>query len=1749
MRFPDSFRLLISLLVCFISLSALAQHVPDPGTFIDPHDTLRQQVDEERRRLVDPQTGVIPYERLDQARQQILNGKSQQNASATQSGIPGITWQERGPNNFADVRSVLVDPNDAAKKKVWVGTASGGVWYTNDITNSTPVWSPVSENWESQLVTALAADPSNAQIMYAGTGELSYTTGRGIWKTTNGGTTWTRLSSTIPSGSYPSIGRGFEYIQRIVVNGSGQVFVASRYGVLKSADGGVSWQNVLAPNQGIGFGTSTGNYGNDAVYDLEVASDGVVFVSFAPGRVFKSTNAAATSWAEITPVGVTGDRTEIAVAQSTSGSGQVLYAVSRFYNNTVYSQDIKWFKKSTDAGITWTDVVIPLIGSDHFTRGNGYRYMSLTAHPTNANIIFAGGLGLFRSVNGGATWTAITEASTANPLTYQIALQVVPGTDGMVNAALQGIYWLADAASDAVASPTAVARTNGLRTGAVYSIAMKNSPGSNYFLANVQPTGVVTMNSPGIGKINSSIWGTSSTNNVHIDTNESNIQVFMGATAVNVFDGASYQTIYSTNYVAPIPSDYDSQSNTLYIYEYSTTAPVIRRTAGIGSGTLTTTVISLTAIGDQLTYLKLSADQATLFAGGYNGKLYKITGLNQPTPTFTRIDNGAFGQVAFSSIDVGATDNELLVTFSNYGSQSVWYTADGGALWMAKDQLNYGLPDIPVWTGMFNPQNRQQVLLGTDLGLWTTSNITAPNPGWTVSDGGLPLLRVNQLRYRAADGKVAATTVGRGIWTTDAFAIPYTLPTVTLTGIDNKTLCAGSTMTVSFSTSGTFDLSNRFEVWISDASGSFSSQRRIGTGTSNPIAVTLPSSIDVLPYGTNYLVKVVALSPEVESAVSEPLAIGNLSNAYTLNRLGYTGNTQVCVGGSATLSFQGSTNSGFTTAIDRYQWTRDGVPISGATSQSYVVTQSGVYSGSLVQAGCKQAATTHFFNVSNSIFPQLSYPSAETPQCTGQTITLTASYPGDNATYQWYKNDVLIDGVTGSTFPATQSGRYSVQVKDANCSASTSSVTYEFGTAIGATIRFDRAADTLICANYANYYSSAYMYIENNSKFSALQWYKNGTLISGATNGYYYASEPGTYHVVARQGNCQTTTNTLIRKATSQLPVTITYNGATSLCIGDSRYLRTQAMSNVSYQWQKDGVDIAGETSSVYSVSAGGVYTVRVSAGGNACSGSSDSRLFSFGNTIVPKIVADRTSVTSCGNLYISTYERANDYSNEPVGFSYQWQRDGVDIAGQTLSSTYANSTGLYRLRMTKGTCSGVSKTEYYSHPSPPKPVIDYAPSQKCINNAVKLTASSGSYGTTIWKRDGIVVSTTSRNEYSATQTGRYTFSYTNSNCTSPESDPVDVKIGEPTAATIAGDAVIGAGQTTYLPIVFSGPAPWSVTLSNGQSATGVTQNPYLMPVAPGATTTYTIGKVANACATGTSSGSAVVTVGSGSADVSLDMIVSSRTPRVGQMVSYSLILTNAGPEVANGVQVQSMLPQGVSFLSSESPAITSGSGVVNVAVGALPVGIPTTFVFQTIISIPGVMLTNAQIIGSQTPDPDSQPNSGIGAGQDDEAQVDLRTTEEGPIMTSANPNPAVLPRVISNQPAASSSSVELSLQMNLNKLLVSVAQQEVVTATLTVRNRSAITATGVVVRVQLPNGAAQVTPGWQVVDTQTIDGFLSSIPAGGSATLQLFWRPSADGDLKAQVFDVAEPATGFIPGNGYSQGEKDEAQARVRSK
>src|SRR5215217_258758 len=121
--------------------------------------------------------------------------------SASTSGALG-TWQSLGPGNVGGrTRSLLIDPTDP--NVMYAGAVAGGIWKT---TNGGSSWLPLNDFLANIAVTCLAFDPSNSSTIYAGTGEgflnADGVRGAGIFKTTDAGAHWTRLAATVSNTNF-----------------------------------------------------------------------------------------------------------------------------------------------------------------------------------------------------------------------------------------------------------------------------------------------------------------------------------------------------------------------------------------------------------------------------------------------------------------------------------------------------------------------------------------------------------------------------------------------------------------------------------------------------------------------------------------------------------------------------------------------------------------------------------------------------------------------------------------------------------------------------------------------------------------------------------------------------------------------------------------------------------------------------------------------------------------------------------------------------------------------------------------------------------------------------------------------------------------------------------------------------------------------------------------------------------------------------------------------------------------------------------------------------------------------------------------------------------------------------------------------------------------------------------------------------------------------------------------------------------
>ena len=281
-------------------------------------------------------------------------------------------------------------------------------------------------------------------------------------------------------------------------------------------------------------------------------------------------------------------------------------------------------------------------------------------------------------------------------------------------------------------------------------------------------------------------------------------------------------------------------------------------------------------------------------------------------------------------------------------------------------------------------------------------------------------------------------------------------------------------------------------------------------------------------------------------------------------------------------------------------------------------------------------------------------------------------------------------------------------------------------------------------------------------------------------------------------------------------------------------------------------------------------------------------------------------------------------------------------------------------------------------------------------------------------------------------------------------------------------------------------------------------------------------------------------------ADVSLTMDIDRRVPDQNTPVTISLFIHNNGPGPARSVVVRNRLPDNLAFVSATDLS-ASGTILTSAALDILPGATQTlTFVAQPATS--GMYQNAAEIASATTIDPDSQPNSGTGDGQDDAVQLDFRTRQDSSaVFSSPNPNQTPLPGVSSSQPAPDPVKADVSVSLSVDKRTPLVG--DIITYTLLVANQGGVSATGLSVTAYLPDGQVFIAGDDFTLSGGNLVGNVSNIAAGSSVLLR--FRASATaaglGICTAQLTAAGTPDPDSVPGNGTTNGEDDTAQVDIR--
>jgi len=1354
--------LLISLLLCntFYTFSQKNETVPDKHDVYkmmlakQPYYNLltgsadeqpklsdwQKRVEFERLKTLDPATGEIPADAMDKARESVEKSLQKAKAERKAAGIPNVKWKELGPTNVGGrTRGIMFDPNDPTRSKVWSGGVSGGLWYNDNIRDANSGWNKVDDFLENLSISCLAYDPANLKVFYAGSGEIAggVVSGTGsIWKTEDAGKTWRKLPNK-PSNS--------SYTYRILVNKAGDVFVATGAGIQLSTDGGNNWTTVLSTSP-------------SGATDLEMASDQIIYASTSGSKIFRSIDAAGKKWIDITPSdSKIGERTELGLALSTKGEQQIVYAYSV----------LNWFKKSSDGGKTWIDIAIPKDGDGaHFVGDQGWYDLAITVHPTNPDIVYANGTGINKTIDGGKTWDAfgywfIHPDHHGIVFNDKNANEVLFNCDG-------GVFYSADGGKNMVDRPKIEVRNKGYNVTQFYSLAIRNIQNDQAIIGGTQDNGTWKNNSDTAE--NGLEVGGGDGGYAFIDQDDPDLVI--GSYQNGQFysmdrNGKNYRSLITSNEGSFInPAEFNSTTNVLFANYNSNTK--IRRIKVTPTSSFNDFLELDNNLGAAPSALKIS-DNNVLHVGTYGGKVFKISNVDNAVGITKEIGAKRMPTGYINCIEIGADENELLVVYSGYGLSSVWYTNDGGKSWANKDSTNHGLPNIPVKWAVFNPNNRRQVMLATDIGVWSTDDITASNPAWEVSNSGLANVRCDMIKCRASDGFVAVGTHGRGLFTSFAFASKTTTSKLSVDMLPEKRkVCGGEKFSIPFIATN-LAANEDYNVYLSDDKGNFSTEQLIGKGTQSPIVCTIPTlatNIADLASSTNFRVKIVANKSGLISEASENITI-------TVPKSQILGTVNNICSGFSTVIKSAEVKSSFT-----YQWKRSGVLMPNDTTDKLTVNQAGLYTLDIADNGCLASSNSININVGSLDNPSITVPQTNT--CEGLKIDATSAEKPDYS-IQWLKDGAIIPGATKRDLEIKTSGKYTLSYQQGTCKSTSGSVLMTFGNNIPVNIVSAYKPDEFYCKDATR----PIYFNQSVTKEMSFQWQKDGKDIPNATNYSVNVTQNGEYALRLTLGKCVATSLPIKMNFIDTLKLSISSEfNITKMCKGGKVTLVSsyQPLNNTSYTWKRNGVIVGSSTAYKFDVKEPGDYSVGIEQGSCKLVSPTIKILIDTTTSLSLKLRSSWAKEACLGQP--SNYIELAKSNYYPADVKYTWKKDGKPINNTNNWYYLASETGNYTVTAQKDGCTGTSEPYNYKVSTIlSSPILTIqnnttsVPVEKaitfCEGQLVQLSSRfdlSYSYatflGTYQWQKDGINIPNATNDSYQISEPGNYNLMIKSGSCT-----------------------------------------------------------------------------------------------------------------------------------------------------------------------------------------------------------------------------------------------------------------------------------------------------------------------------------------------------------------------------------------------
>jgi hypothetical protein len=678
------------------------------------------------------------------------------------------------PTNGGNGRINAVRIHPTNSNILFACAPAGGLWKS---VNGGDTWACISENIATLGCSDIGFSPTDPNTMYlaTGDGEWSDSYSTGVYKSTDGGLTWVATGLQFTTGQKVVLSR------LLVHPNNGTILTTGSNGIHRSTDGGATW-------------TLVSNFDTRAM-EFNVSNPSIVYATrYDPiGSCFlRSTNGGET-WTSISNGLPTSGIIRAAIGVTLADANYVYLMISDNQNYRLMG-----IYRSTDSGLTFTNrgpntpfntMGWDVTGSD--SGGQGLYDIAIAVSPIDKNLLFTGGVNIWKSSNGGATFTIAAHWSGDNNTPYVHAdihhlgyngSELWVGCDGGVfKTNNQGSSWSNKSSNLSIAQ--------------MYGFG-QSATNPDLIVSGHQDNGTNLMVSPTQW---SQVLGADGMQCFIDRTNDNNIfaSVYFGRTYRSTDRGATFSrlgSIWSNNWVTPWIQD-PVNANTLYAGSFDVLKYTGNDWMPISNFSTAGTISALDVAQSNNQIIVAATGTYAVSRRTYTPHVYKT---NNGGTTWTEITGSNFPtNASIIGLHIDANNsNRIYIGFASYTSNSVYVSDNGGTTWT---NFSAGLPQIPANCFVTTLGNGNgEVFVGTDVGVYHRTNSMS---SWESFNHNLPGAPVSQIKIFYPTAKLRISTFGRGLWETtlpgyNAYPIVrLTSPTVGQTYVSPATIPLAATAT------------------------------------------------------------------------------------------------------------------------------------------------------------------------------------------------------------------------------------------------------------------------------------------------------------------------------------------------------------------------------------------------------------------------------------------------------------------------------------------------------------------------------------------------------------------------------------------------------------------------------------------------------------------------------------------------------------------------------------------------------------------------------------------------------------------------------------------------------------------------------------------------------------------------------------------------------------------------------------------